>query len=108
MALSISEAGRKLRAGEVTSVALTEQALSLVAQTQPALHAFITVTGERAMADARRIAIGGLSDGHCDTAAWCWLDSPFRSWRSIRLGGVSQDDAGCRLSGFDEPQGRLL
>jgi hypothetical protein len=42
---------------------------------------------------ARRTAIGGLSDGHCDTAAWCRPDPPFRSWRSIRLGGVPQDDA---------------
>src|SRR5712664_1277593 len=57
---------------------------------------------------ARRTAIGGLSDGHCDTAAWCRPDPPFRSWRSIRFGGVSQDDAVHQLSGLDEPQGRLL
>src|SRR3984893_4534570 len=57
---------------------------------------------------ARRTAIGGLSDGRCDTAAWSRPDPPFRPWRSIRLGGVSQDDAGRRLPGLDEPQGRLL
>jgi uncharacterized membrane protein YfcA len=28
---------------------------------------------------------GGLSDGHCDTAAWCRPDPPFRSWRSARV-----------------------
>jgi transposase InsO family protein len=41
-------------------------------------------------------------------AAWRRPDSPFRSWRSIRLGGVSQHDAVRRIPGFDEPQGRLL
>jgi len=57
---------------------------------------------------APRAGIGGVSAGHCDTAAWRRSDSPFRSWLSIRLGGVSQDDAVRRLSGFDEPHGRLL
>lgn len=31
-------------------------------------------------------------------------DPPFRSWRSICFGGVSQDDAVRRFSGLDEPQ----
>jgi putative transposase len=35
-------------------------------------------------------------------------DPPFRSGRSICLGGVSPSDAICRLAGLDEPQGRLL
>jgi putative transposase len=35
-------------------------------------------------------------------------DPPFRSRRSICLGGVSQCDAVRRLPGLDEPQGRLL
>jgi hypothetical protein len=38
---------------------------------------------------ARRATIGGLSDGHCDTAAWHRPNPPFRSWRSICFGGVS-------------------
>ena len=37
---------------------------------------------------ARRTAIGGLSDGHCDTAAWRRPDPPFRSWRSRRIQAV--------------------
>jgi hypothetical protein len=57
---------------------------------------------------ARRTATGRLGDGCCDTAAWLRPDPPFRSWRSIRLGGVSQDDAVRRLPRLDEPQGRLL
>jgi putative transposase len=63
-----------------------------------------------AMADPflRRTSVGGLGDGDCDTATRCRLDPPFRSRRSIRLGGVSQDDAGRRLPALDEPQGRLL
>jgi aspartyl-tRNA(Asn)/glutamyl-tRNA(Gln) amidotransferase subunit A len=54
MALSIAEAGRQLRAGAVTSVALTQQTLDAVAAAQPTLHAFITITAERALADASR------------------------------------------------------
>ena len=51
---SIAAMGRALRDGSVTSAALTEAALDRVAATDGALHAFITVTAERAMADARR------------------------------------------------------
>jgi aspartyl-tRNA(Asn)/glutamyl-tRNA(Gln) amidotransferase subunit A len=52
--LSIAEAGRRLRAGQVTSVALTRAALDQVAALDPAINAFITVTPERALADAQR------------------------------------------------------
>lgn len=54
MALSIAEAGRQLRAGDTTSVALTQQALDAAVASQPALHAFITITADRALADARK------------------------------------------------------
>ncbi|MDR3472919.1 MAG: amidase [Devosia sp.] len=50
--LSIAEAGAQLRAGTLKSRALTEHALSLVAALDPALHAFVLVTRERALADA--------------------------------------------------------
>jgi aspartyl-tRNA(Asn)/glutamyl-tRNA(Gln) amidotransferase subunit A len=52
--VSIAEAGRKLRAGETTSVALTQAALACIADRDPVVNAFITLTAERAMADARR------------------------------------------------------
>ncbi len=52
--LSIAEAGRRLRAKEVTSAALTQEALDKVAALDPALNAFITVTKDRALADAQR------------------------------------------------------
>ena len=51
---SIAEAGRQLRAGTTTSVKLTQQALAAATATQPLLHAFITLTAERALADAAR------------------------------------------------------
>jgi aspartyl-tRNA(Asn)/glutamyl-tRNA(Gln) amidotransferase subunit A len=54
MALSIAEAGRAIRSGATTSVALTEQALGAAAATQPRLNAFITITADRALADARQ------------------------------------------------------
>ncbi|MBB96380.1 MAG: Asp-tRNA(Asn)/Glu-tRNA(Gln) amidotransferase GatCAB subunit A [Rhodobacteraceae bacterium] len=50
--LSIADAGAKLRDGSLTSTALTEALLARIADLEPALNAFITVTADRAMADA--------------------------------------------------------
>ncbi len=54
MSASIAEMGRQLRTRQTTSHALTQQALDRVAAKDGALHAFITVTADRAMADASR------------------------------------------------------
>jgi len=50
--LSIAEAGKRLRAGTLTSTALTEYALKRIATLDPRLNAFLLVTRERALADA--------------------------------------------------------
>jgi aspartyl-tRNA(Asn)/glutamyl-tRNA(Gln) amidotransferase subunit A len=50
--LSIAEAGRKLRDGSITALALTEDALARITAIDPALDSFITVTADRARADA--------------------------------------------------------
>ncbi len=52
--LSIAEAGRRLRAGGLTSAALTRHLLDRIATLDGALHSFLLVTGERALADAAR------------------------------------------------------
>ena len=52
--LSIAEMGRMLRAGSVTAEALARDALARVAARDGTLHAFVLVTEERALADARR------------------------------------------------------
>jgi aspartyl-tRNA(Asn)/glutamyl-tRNA(Gln) amidotransferase subunit A len=52
--LSIAEAGRRLRDGSISSTALTQHALARIASLDPLLHAFVLVTGERALADADR------------------------------------------------------
>ena len=52
--LSIAEMGRMLRAGSVTAEALARDALARIAARDPALHAFVLLTEERALADARR------------------------------------------------------
>ena len=52
--LSIAEMGRRLRAGQVTSEQLTRDTLARIESRDPKLHAFIVVTRERALADARR------------------------------------------------------
>jgi aspartyl-tRNA(Asn)/glutamyl-tRNA(Gln) amidotransferase subunit A len=50
--LTIADAGAALRAGETTSVALTEALLGRIEALQPQLGAFVTVTGESALAAA--------------------------------------------------------
>ncbi|OEJ24389.1 hypothetical protein AR457_07430 [Streptomyces agglomeratus] len=47
--LSVPEAGALLRAGELTSVELTRHALDRITRLDPALSAFILVTGETAL-----------------------------------------------------------
>ena len=54
MTPGIAAVGAQLRARETTSEALTRACLDRVAARDDALHAFITVTAERALADARR------------------------------------------------------
>ena len=52
--LSIAETGRRLRAGTLSPMALTQHCLTRIAALDPRLHAFILVTKERALADADR------------------------------------------------------
>jgi aspartyl-tRNA(Asn)/glutamyl-tRNA(Gln) amidotransferase subunit A len=52
--LSIAAMGRSLRDGSVTSEQLTSDALDRVAAKDAALHAFVLMTRERALADAHR------------------------------------------------------
>ena len=51
---SIAEMGRRVRAGTTTSEALTRDALARIAALDGVLHAFILVTADRALADARQ------------------------------------------------------
>jgi len=52
--LSIAEMGRALRAGRVTAEQLARDALARIAARDGSLHAFVLVTEERALDDARR------------------------------------------------------
>jgi len=52
--LGIRELGRQLRAGSITATALAETALAAAAKLDPTLHAFIKVTSEQALRDARQ------------------------------------------------------
>jgi len=51
---SIAEAGRALRSGKYSSEELTKAYLQSIERLQPTLNAFITVTGESALAEARQ------------------------------------------------------
>ena len=50
--LSLAQAGAMLRAGALTSRALTEHALARITAFEPKINAFITLTGDRALAEA--------------------------------------------------------
>ena len=52
--MSVAAMGAALRAGTVTSVQLTQQALAVIDAKDPALHAFVLLTRDRALADAAR------------------------------------------------------
>jgi aspartyl-tRNA(Asn)/glutamyl-tRNA(Gln) amidotransferase subunit A len=52
--LTIAEASALIGAGKLSPVELTEMCLDRVAALEPKLHAFVTVTADRARADARR------------------------------------------------------
>ena len=60
---TIAAAAQALRAGAVTSVDLTRACLARIAAREGELHAFVTVTAERALADAAR-ADAELRAGH--------------------------------------------
>ena len=52
--LSIAAAGRALRAGDYSALELTEAYLRRIESLNPTLNAYITITAERALEDARR------------------------------------------------------
>ncbi|MCU0493728.1 MAG: Asp-tRNA(Asn)/Glu-tRNA(Gln) amidotransferase subunit GatA [Chloroflexaceae bacterium] len=51
--LTVTEARAALDAGDITAVALTEALLARIAALEPTIHAFLAVTGEQALAQAR-------------------------------------------------------
>lgn len=61
--LPIAEAGRRLRDGSLTSMALTRHSLDRIAELDGALHSFVLLTEARALADAAR-ADAELAAGH--------------------------------------------
>jgi len=67
--LTIDEAQRRLRARELSSVELTAAALARIERLEPTLHAFITVTPELALEQARaadaRLAAGDAGSPLC-------------------------------------------
>ncbi|MCK1819770.1 amidase [Streptomyces sp. XM83C] len=52
--LSVAEAGALLRAGRLSATELTRYTLARIEELNPRLHAFVTITAERALRDAAR------------------------------------------------------
>ena len=64
--MTIAQAGRALRTGQVSAIALVQHALARIAALDPQLDAFVLVTRERALADAERAdreLNGGIDKG---------------------------------------------
>src|SRR5271154_6647422 len=53
--LTISETGRRMRAGEITSVALTESCLERAKIYNPKINAYITLMRDQALAKAAQL-----------------------------------------------------
>jgi len=64
--LGVAEAATAFRRRELSPVELTRALLERIERLEPALHAFVTVTAERALADARA-AEAGLLRGDADS-----------------------------------------
>src|SRR5579863_1616106 len=60
--MTIAEAARALRSRQVSSVELTRQCLDRITELNPSLNAFITVTGDSALARAEELD-GELAQG---------------------------------------------
>ena len=52
--MNVAELGKHLRARQLSSVELTQHTLNVIENLDPRYHAFITVTADRAIADAQR------------------------------------------------------
>ncbi len=61
--LTIAEAARQIAARTLSPVELTRDCLDRIAALDDTLHAFVLVTGERAMADARAAEAAIMQDG---------------------------------------------
>jgi aspartyl-tRNA(Asn)/glutamyl-tRNA(Gln) amidotransferase subunit A len=53
--LSIRQAGSRLRAGDLSAVELAESTLRRIAETEPAIHAYVCVLADAALAAARQV-----------------------------------------------------
>jgi len=63
--VTITEVTARLARGEVTSQKLTEQCLAKIQELNPKLNAFITVTGDEALAQAREADREIAASGRC-------------------------------------------
>jgi len=52
--MNIEQAAARLRAGEISAVELARESLGAIRKNEPILNAFITVTGDLALEQARR------------------------------------------------------
>jgi len=99
---SIAEAAAAFRAGDLSPVELAQDSLRRIARLDPALHAFVAVTADRALADARASAaryrrgaplgpLDGIPIAHKDIIETAGIETTCCS--RIRAGHVPTEDA---------------
>ena len=98
---TISQAGKELREGKCTAVALAEAYLDHISQVEPSIHALLTITNDEALEQARaadeRLQAGddsallGIPLIHKDN--FCTLDIPTTAGSHILEGYKAQYDA---------------
>ena len=111
--LTASELAERFADGRATAVQATEAALERIAATDELLHAFLTVTGDQALADAREVDAArerGERLGRWPGSPWpsrtCWSPRgsgppPGRgSWTSSCRPTTPPWSAGCATPGW--------
>ena len=108
--MTISDVTARVAAGQVTSEKLTEECLSKIAELNPKLNAFITVTGDAALAQARARRQGDRGGPPHRSAARHsdFAEGPDRSEGRAHLRGIAgaQGSRGDRGRGRDAPAAR--
>jgi aspartyl-tRNA(Asn)/glutamyl-tRNA(Gln) amidotransferase subunit A len=98
--LSIAEAGAAMRLGKLTAVALAQAQLARIEKHNPAIHAFVTVTVDQALAAAQKADAdfaAGIDHGPMQGIGFAIKDIIDMAGLPTRCGSFNQPDTICGL-----------